>query len=386
MSAKTASAKFPAVARKALAGKRTWVEIRKNNILHNLRAMRRAVGPAVTIMAVIKANAYGHGIREIAKIIHRFPRLMFGVDSIEEANTLVRAGFSAPIMILGMIPKHQMRDAIKSGFHISVYDVGVLKTVQNITKNISPSKIHLHVKIETGTNRLGIRLETLRSFRALPQFEGIYTHFAEAENPKSVFYKHQLALYEDACAYLLARGIVPRLRHLAATSAILQYPETYESLVRLGIGLYGLWPSEGLRKRFAGEVALLPALEWKTTVAQVKRVPRGETVGYDRTYRARKDMEIAILPVGYYDGFDRALSNRGTVLIRGKRAPIIGNVCMNISMVDVTGIHARPGDVAVLIGESGGKKITAEEIASFADTINYEIVTRINPLLPRVIV
>lgn len=365
---------------------KTWMEIDRVALLHNLKKVQKFVGSDVFLMAIVKANAYGHGLGEIAKVLKNKKNIWFGADTLEEALMLKRAGIRKPIMIFGYIPNAQLKYAIQQEFHISIYSKEVLHTISEIIKNNKKLKPHLHLKIETGTNRLGIQLKDLLNIPKEISFEGVYTHFAEAENPKSSFYQRQLREFRKALFVLAQQGITPRYIHTAATAALLQYPETHEKLVRLGIGLYGLWPSPDVKHRVFDTVALRPVLTWKTRIAQIKTIKKGETVGYDRTWRAKKNSKIAILPAGYYDGYDRRLSNCGEVLIKGKRVPVIGRVCMNMCMIDVTAIPGMAmGDEVVLLGRQGNQEISADDIAKTIGTINYEVITKINPLIPRIV-
>lgn len=362
---------------------KVWVEVNNANIKYNFAALERLLGKQVTPIAIIKANAYGHGLAGTAKTLASFQNIWFGVDSIDEALALDRLRLKKTIVILGYIPPPRLKEAIAHHFHFSVYNRELLEKVNRIMRHFVDYEPYIHLKIETGTNRLGIKLKELLdspTTKLAGSIAGIYTHFAEVENPKSKFYLTQLAELKKAEALLLKHGIKPKYIHSASTAAILQFPNTYFNMARLGIGLYGLWPSEEIKKKLAGRLPLKPALTWKTRVAQIKEIKNGDTVGYDRTYRARWNRRIAILPIGYYDGYDRGLSNCGEVLVHGKRAKIAGNICMNMTMIDVTDIPARTNDEVVLLGD----KISAEEIAKKINSINYEIAARINPLIKRV--
>jgi alanine racemase len=251
----------------------------------------------------------------------------------------------------------------------------------------------VHLKVETGTNRLGARgsaATALAAFiRAQPTLvlEGVYTHYANVEDTLDNSYaEHQLRRYQAALADIEACDGI--LTHTAATAAGILYPQTRFTMVRVGIGLYGLWPSAQTAeaaRRANIDLDLQPVLSWKARVVHLNDVPLGEPVGYGCTYVATRPRRIAVLPVGYYEGFDRGLSNRGRVLIRGQVAPVVGRVAMNMTMVDVTDIPGvTVGDEAVIIGRQGDRSLTAEDMAALLDTINYEVVTRINPALPRI--
>ncbi|MBI2175672.1 MAG: alanine racemase [Parcubacteria group bacterium] len=374
------------------------MEISAFALLYNYRLFRRLAGKTAGIMAVVKANAYGHGMAEVAKILatSASPKsqvpgsktdsrpLWFGVDSGAEALALRGIGISEPILVLGLICPEEFRGLTANNVSF------VLARKEDI--DLLPPRAKFQIKIETGTNRLGFfpqelpfvirRLERLRK-----RPEGFYTHFADAENTHSRFWKRQLVEFRRAEGLFLRAWSAPLFKHASATAAALQYPSARFDIVRVGIGLYGLEPDPRLRALPVVQ-KLRPVLSWKTRTVQVKKVLRGATVGYDRTFRARRPMTIAVLPVGYWDGYDRGLSSRGVVLLRGKRARVIGRVCMNMTMVDVSDVP-RPGvgEEVTLLGKSrNGEEITVANMARQLHTITYEVVTRINPLIPRVIV
>lgn len=347
-------------------------------------------------MAIVKSNAYGHGLLEVAEAVKHHVD-WFGVDSIDEATALRRSGVTHPILVLGFIPKARFRELSAQDLSCVIYDRSTVRELAALSD--APHPIKVHVKIETGTNRLGIAGDDLRvlarSIRKAGNIviEGAYTHFADAEEGAR-FAKKQLKRFSEGLDILKEEGIVPRVRHAACSAAILTMPDAHFDMVRLGISLYGLWPSsfikdDILRRTKKGgthAASLKPVLSWKTTVAQVKHVKKGETVGYGCTERLTKDRKVAVIPVGYYDGYDRGLGSSAAVLIRGQRCKILGRICMNMCMADVTAIaRVRMGDEVVLIGRQGNREITAEDLAAMIGTINYEIVTRINPLIPRLV-
>lgn len=312
--------------------------------------------------------------------------MWFGVDNIDEALTIRALDTKNPILILGYIPPERLKEVIENDISFSVYSKELLAMIRKLN-NIS-AKPRIHIKVETGTNRLGIPLDTLEEamsfFQKHPDWiEGVYTHFAETEDPQSSFWREQIAQFEKTIAFFKKKGVNPS-RHTASSAAALLYPEARYDMIRTGIGLYGLWPSGEIKNQISKtkNINLKPVLTWKTKVVQIKEIKRGETVGYDRTFCTRRPTTIAILPVGYWDGYDRRLSNKGIVLIKGKRAPIVGNICMNMMMVDVTDVkNATMGDDVILMDAS----VSADEIAECIGTINYEVVTRINPLIARII-
>ncbi|MEK9175445.1 MAG: alanine racemase [Patescibacteria group bacterium] len=365
---------------------KTWLEIDRDALLSNITTIEKHIDKNIVCMAIIKANAYGHGFCEVAQVLRAKKNIWLGVDSLDEALVLKKLGMSQPIMILGYIPPSRLLEALRANFRVSVYNLATLKHIVSLLKTHRSVQPHLHLKIETGTNRLGLQLKDLAEVKHFPLVEGIYTHFADAENSRSIFYKKQLRVLKKAIWILKQKSITPHFVHAASSAALLVHPKTHLSLVRLGISLYGLWPSDDVKYSLSNKIKLRPVLTWKTCIAQIKEISKRETVGYDRTWMVKQKSKIAILPVGYYDGYDRKLSNCGEVLINGNLARVIGRVCMNMMMVDITGISANENDEIVLLGKSGNKEITADDIAKKIGTINYEIVSRINTLIPRIII
>ena len=361
----------------------SWIELDRECLLSNLETFRIRLGTRA-LMAVVKANAYGHDAAQVAPAIRDHVD-WFAVDALAEAYEL--RALERPILILGHTDASEAEHVVELGFRQALFRRDVAEALSKAAGKLGrPARIHL--KIETGLHRLGVSLDELEEWAAfLSRLEGIkvegaYTHFADVEDPSSTFSRAQLARFETAIALLRQHGLEPTALHASPTAGILLHEQGSLTLGRVGVGLYGIWPSKetGLA---AKSVELCPVLSWKCRLAQVKTVPAGATVGYDLTFRATSDRRIGILPVGYYDGYDRGLSNRGAVLVRGRRAPIAGRVAMNMCMVDVTGIEAVEGDEVVLIGEQNGASITADEVAAWADTIAYETLARIHPSLPR---
>lgn len=341
----------------------------------------------------VKANAYGHGLLEIAKLAIQFGVDWLGVNSLDEAEALFKHGHKTPILILGYVPLNQL---VKLKNHrdvrLCLYN---LETVKKLGKLKFPIKVHL--KLETGTNRQGIEPKDILSFikqtQKFPniQIEGLYTHFANIEDTLNHgFAFEQLKIFQNTIKLLAGQGINIPFIHAACSAAAILYPETHFNLVRPGIGLYGLWSSRETQltsKNRQKNITLLPVLSWKSIIAQLKWIKSGATVGYGRAEKVFRPTKIAVIPVGYFDGYDRGLSGIGNVLVKGQRVKIMGRICMNMMMADVTDIkNVKLEDEVVLIGKQGAEAITAEEIANKLNTINYEVVTRINPLIPRIIV
>ncbi len=369
----------------------TWIELDRAALLHNVRALRQRVAPAA-FMAVVKGNAYGHDMAGVARTLHNEVD-WFGVNSLDEANGLHAAGATRPVLILGATAPERLGEVVRAGFRQVLFEHDTGVRLANEAERVG-MRARVHLKVETGTNRLGLRGGAIAALaadtRARPslEIEGIYTHYANVEDTLDDSYAdHQLRRFNESVAEVELGGPVP-IKHSAATAASILYPQTYFNLVRVGIGLYGLWPSsetEEAARRTGVDLDLRPVLTWKARVAHLNDVPFGEPVGYGCTYVATRPRRIAVLPVGYYEGFSRGLSNRGRVLIGGRVAPVVGRVAMNMCMVDVTDIPGTAvGDEAVIIGRQGERAITAEDVADLLDTINYEVVTRISPSVPRI--
>ncbi len=371
----------------------SWVEIDAGALEHNIAAIRSNLAAGCQMVPVVKANAYGHGYLEIARILQgkSFPYL--GVHNLEEALLLRAGGIKSDILILGYVPLGDLQVAVKAGFDLVVYNIETAHKLGEVANERTPARCHL--KLETGTNRQGVTREQLADFLALfsskPQLQliGVATHFANIEDTTDHSYaEFQFQRYSEMKQMIEGSELPVKYHHMASSAASLLFPHTHFNLARVGIALYGLWPSKEtyLSYRLSGKQneILKPVLSWKTIVAQVKNVRKGEYVGYGTTYRATADLKIAVLPIGYYDGYDRQLSNAGHVLINGMRAPIRGRICMDIFMVDVTDIpDVGLESEVVLIGRSGDEVIRAEDVAGWANTINYEIVSRIGSHLER---
>jgi alanine racemase len=371
----------------------SWVEVDAAALEQNVAAIRSNLAPGCRMVPVVKANAYGHGYLQIARLLDgkQFPYI--GVHNLEEALTLREGGINNDILILGYVPLEDLETTVEAGFDFVVYNIETLRKLTEVANNKTPAKCHL--KLETGANRQGVTREQLPDFLALfsgtrqLQLVGVATHFANIEDTTDHSYaEFQFQRYGEMKQMIEASGLPVSYYHMASSAAALLFPHTHFNLARVGIALYGLWPSKEtyLSYRMAGKQnqILRPVLSWKTIVAQVKDVRKGEYIGYGTTYRATADLKIAVIPIGYYDGYDRQLSNSGHVLINGMRAPIRGRICMDIFMVDVTDIpDVRLESEVVLIGRSGDEVIRAEDVAGWANTINYEVVSRIGAHLER---
>jgi alanine racemase len=373
------------------------VEISRRALVHNIREFRRLIGPRRKFLAVVKANAYGHGLVEVAGIAAGEGVDWFGVNSVDEGAALRRAGLETPILVLGYAPFASLEEAVAADLRLTVYNRETVARLAGLAARMRKT-VRLHVKVETGTWRQGVAPRDLPAFvrdiRRRPGLavEGLSSHFANIEDTtKHDYPRRQLEIYRAACRALEARGPRLPLKHMSCTAATILFPEPDFNLARVGIGLYGLWPSKEtylsclLDKK--EPLSLDPVLSWKARIAQIKKVPAGADIGYGGTYRTTRPTRLAVIPVGYFDGYDRRLSNAAHVLVKGRRAPVRGRVAMDFFMADVTDV---PGlaleDEVTLLGADGRERIAAEDLAALAGTIGYEILARINPLVPRVIV
>src|SRR5437764_6773196 len=371
------------------ADRPTWVEIDLSAIANNTRQVQALVGPQVRVLASLKADAYGHGALKVARTVLHNGASMLGVATVSEAAPLREAGVNAPILVFGYVPPWQMREAVRLGLTVTLYSGESTQALARAALALQQT-VKVHVKVDSGMGRLGIRAEQVEEVLALVheilsqsalELEGIFTHFAMADTLDQAHVRIQLARFQDVLLTLAPQVLRPSLIHAANSAATISLPEAHFDMVRPGIALYGFDPSD--------EVCLpegfRPALSFKTQVAQVKVIPAGECISYACTYVTEHPTRVAVLPVGYADGFRRAPANWGSVLIHGQEAPILGRVCMDQCMVDVSQIlQTRVGDEVVLIGRQGQATLTAEQVAQRLGTSNYEVVSAILARVPRV--
>ncbi|UCF98586.1 MAG: alanine racemase [Spirochaetaceae bacterium] len=372
-----------------------WIELDRGAPDHNLRELRRGLKKGTILCAVVKANAYGHGVKEMVPLLPSAD--WFAVNSLEEGIELRELGEKRPVLILGHVPLAMLEEAVRRKMDLTVYNRETVEALARMDAQVI-DPVRLHLKVETGTGRQGILPEQVEGFlerlKTVPgaNLVGLSTHFANIEDTLNHDYaQFQLDRFRQVLDVLDRRKLRPEFIHTAATAAAILFEKTHFNLVRAGIGIYGLWPSrETYLSTLLGHRPvpdLRPVLAWKTRLVQIKDLPEGSYIGYGCTYRATRPIRVGVLPVGYADGYDRKLGNSAYVLIRGKRAPVIGRVCMNLTMVDISDIpQAGLEEEVVLLGRNGEERISAEAMAEWAGTINYEIVTRISPCLPRKLV
>lgn len=374
------------------------IQISRAALIHNFGFFRKLASESGSrLFAVVKANAYGHGADLAVSVLNPIAG-GFCVHSVEEALKIAQLS-TKPILVMGHVPLDpECLETLlgRADIRFVVYDDGALQAIAAAGSRLGRAA-PIYVKLETGTNRLGLRgPEAARlcdMIRKLPgvRLQGFSTHFANIEDTTDHSYAEKQHEEFIRLAGELSRGETVEL-HSACSAAALLFPRSRQSFIRLGIAMYGYWPSRETYVSFKmspafTENVIMPALTWKTRALQIKELEEGEYIGYGLTYQARARMRIAVLPIGYSDGFDRRLSNSGYVLIRGKRAPICGRICMNLTMVDVSHIECvTTEDDVILIGRSGSASISAEKLASLSGTIAYELLARLGQSIPRMLV
>lgn len=368
----------------------TYIELDLEALAHNVRAIREHLPEGTEVMAVVKANAYGHGAIPIARAALKAGASRLAVALLEEGLELRRAGIEVPILVLGYTDPGTLPYAQRERIAVSIFtEDQVERAIPHLSPQFPPLLTHL--KVDTGMHRIGFLSPEsfLRTAKRIVDSEvmvldGLFSHFSMADDPTSDYSVTQYRRFQEWMERLKREGIRPKTIHINNSAGSLRFPAWGHTMVRFGISLYGLYPSEAVEKE--GILPLQPVLSLKTQIVQVKELPAGEPVSYGGTYVTSVPSRIATLPIGYGDGVDRRLSNRGFVLVHGRRAPIIGRVCMDQCMIDVTAIpDVKVGDEAVLIGRQGTEEIRADDIASLLGTINYEVVTRLSARLPRLV-
>lgn len=368
----------------------TRVEVSLDALRHNLGAFRRALPPQMKIMAVVKANAYGHGAVEVSREAVACGAAALGVAFLDEAIELRQAGISADILVLGYTPPEGIRLARRHGITLTVFDREMLDALGREAPGPG-EPVRIQIKVDTGMGRIGLHDEAeairfIEDALRLPQVrvEGLFTHYAAADESDKAYTYGQHERFRRVVEHFRARGIDFPYLHAGNSATAIDLPELSYNLVRMGISMYGLYPSEEVNRT---RISLRPMLSWKTGVVMVKTLPPGSGISYGVTYRTQGAERIATLPVGYADGFIRRLAGEANVLVRGRRAPITGRICMDQCMVRVDHIpDAALHDEVVLIGEQGGERVTADELAQALGTINYEIPCMISHRVPRLYV
>ena len=364
----------------------TVAVIDRSALRHNFTALRDAVPPSVKVMAVVKANAYGHGAVEVARVLESQGCDFFGVALCEEGVELREAGIETPIIVLGGTYHNQSKGLLNYNLTPVVFDMRTLSDLNDMARG-GGRVVDIHLKVDTGMGRLGLLphqvLPFLDKLKGLDHIHlaGVISHFATADEEDRSYAEKQLASFLAVVDAIRGRGYDPKLIHMANSAAAVDFPTSHFNLIRPGIMLYGSYPSNIFREK----IDLKPVMEVKTEILQIKRVPKGFPVSYGRRYVTERESVIATIPVGYGDGYPRSLSGSGELLVRGRRVGVTGTICMDLTMLDVTSIEgASVGDEVVLLGRQGGEEIRVEEIAEKAGTISYEIFCNIGARVPRV--
>ncbi len=372
-----------------------WIEVDTARLRDNLRSFRQVLPEGAELAPVLKSNAYGHGLSIAARAFARAGAQWFCVHSFAEAEALDQLGLGLPILILGPLGRAEVEGAVERGFHCTVYDAVRLEEMAEAAQRLDKTA-RVHLKVETGTWRQGVTgaefLECLSVIKRHPRLglEGLHSHYANIEDTTDHSYADaQRRAFEEALATVRQQGLQPRRVHMSCSAAAILFPRRHMDLARIGIAAYGYWPSAATQvsagQMRATPMDLSPALQWKVKVAQVKRVPAGSYIGYGCTDKVEIDTRLAVLPVGYADGYDRGMGGQAHVLLHGRRCPVRGRICMNLMMVDVSHLpQVAVGDEAVLLGRQGEEEIDAETLARWASTIHYEILARLRVDLPRI--
>ncbi|MGB9662457.1 MAG: alanine racemase [Moorellaceae bacterium] len=364
-----------------------WAEVDLQAIAHNTQQLKRLLAPQAELMAIVKANAYGHGAVPVARTALDYGASWLGVASVEEALELRQNGIKAPILVLGYFPLEEARTVIEADLSQTVFTLEQARALSRAAR-ILDRPARLHLKVDTGMGRLGfLPQEAVAAARAIAQLpgialEGVFTHFANADARDKTYTRQQLNIFNRIIAELEREGIQIPWKHAANSGALIDLPESHFNLVRAGISLYGHYPSEEVDR---GKLFLLPAMAFKTQVVLIKEVPAGTYISYGCTFCTPGPAKVATLPVGYADGYSRRLSNRAEVLVRGHRAPVVGRICMDYCMIDVTAIpDVEVGDEVVLFGRQGEACLPVEEVAGWLGTISYEVLCGVSHRVRRI--
>lgn len=373
---------------------RAWAEINLDNIAYNISRIRKSLRSDTKLLTVIKADGYGHGYKEVAKVAVENGADFFGVASADEAMQLRRSGFTTPILILGPVDDDEFVHVVDNYVAITVFDAKIAKRISSVATALD-KQAKIHIKVDTGMSRIGYMasgdgtftesvIDEIIAISRLPNItiEGIFTHFSKADTPSDPFTKTQFCRFIELCDNLKSRGLNIPLRHCCNSGGIVNYPEYHLDMVRSGIITYGYSPSE---ETDVSGLELRPAMQLKSKVTDIKRIGAGVGVSYGGTYETTEPIDVATFGIGYADGYFRSLSNKAEVIIGGGVAGVIGRVCMDQTMADVSHIkNIKIGDEVILFGTDGNNTITVDSVAALAGTINYEVLSVVGKRIPRV--
>lgn len=372
--------------RQPFIGRNTWAEIDLDAIQYNVCQFKKWIPKKTKILCAVKANAYGHGSVPVARAALEAGADYLGVAFLDEALELRAAGITAPILVLGVTPPHAMEQAIQAKITVSVPDEWYFSELEKIAFQLR-QKVKYHLKVDTGMTRLGLKPQEVVPFlqkangSPFVEAEGIFTHFATSDEREKSYYERQYRLFDEIVQQVKSNGFDIPLIHASNSAGAIEFPERSYDMIRMGISLYGFYPSQEVRQAFS----LRPAMSLHSKVGMIKQVPPDIGISYGKIYQTTKEESIATLPIGYADGILRSLSNRGQVLIKGKRVPIVGRVCMDQLMIQVD--DAMPvfiGDEVVFYGTQGEEQISVEEVAQWMGTIHYEVTCLLDWRVPRV--
>ena len=360
-----------------------WVEIDLDAIAHNVKEAKKKINATTKLCAVVKADAYGHGATQVAKAALTAGADFLAVALLQEAIELREAGIKAPILILGALQEEYAEEAVAHDVSQALFTLASAKALSAAAVKLG-RKAKVHLVIETGMNRIGVSPEQSGEFAAaiaaLPgiELEGVFSHFAMADARDKTFCHEQYAKFQKALSQIEGRGIEIPIKHISNSATISESPEMQLDMVRQGITLYGLWPSDDVDRCLDYK----QVMKLKAKITFIKQIEPGETVGYGRTFKADRLTKIATLPLGYADGISRKVSNKGYVLLKGKKAPIVGRVCMDQFMIDVTDIeNVEIGDEVLVFGS---KELSADKVAEWTETISYEVLCAVSKRVPRI--
>ncbi|MGL5206071.1 MAG: alanine racemase [Acidaminococcaceae bacterium] len=360
-----------------------WAEIDLDAIAHNIKEAKKKINANTKLCAVVKADAYGHGAVPVAKAALTAGADFLAVALLQEAIELRQAAINAPILILGALQEECAEETVSNEISQSLFTLRSAELLSAAAVKLG-KKAKVHLAIETGMNRIGIVPEQAGAFAAevssLPgiEIEGVFSHFALADARDKTFCREQYAKFQKALFQIEERKIAIPIKHISNSATISELPEMQLDMVRQGITLYGLWPSEDVERCLDYQ----PVMKLKAKITFVKQIESGETVGYGRTFKADRPTKVATLPLGYADGISRKVSNKGYVLLKGKKAPIVGRVCMDQFMIDVTDIeNVEIGDEVLIFGS---KELSADNVAEWTETISYEVLCAVSNRIPRV--
>lgn len=365
---------------------RVYAEINLDAIVKNVDNLMALTKENTGALAVVKADGYGHGDVAVAKAVAQ-KVTGYAVATLDEAVNLRENGVKKPILVLGYVDPYEFDILVSYEITATVFDVETAQLLADAAR-VQKKQAHCHIKVDTGMRRIGLEpdengIAIVKQITALKELsaDGIFTHFAASDETDKTSAEHQFKLFTDFTGRLEKEGIHFTYRHCANSAAVIDMPQVDLDMVRLGIAMYGMYPSDEIKKE---KVELFPALDLKSHITMVKEIPAGEKVSYGGTFTTTRTTKLATVSVGYGDGYPRALSSKGYVLVRGQKAPIVGRVCMDQMMVDVTDIeNVTRADIVTLIGKDGDAEITVEEIAALAGTFNYEFVCDLGKRIPR---